>query len=238
MGLNVETDTRTDSTFQGSFYTPGIEQPDEGLGCVTQPKPAEQTIQAGQEAWVRLKKCKTWVDWLLVGETLLVGRAEAMRAAHSNKPQGRRYNEEIGDWLKTTGLSDIHKSTRSRLFECLAHRKDIEAWLAALTTSERLKKLNHPEAVLRHWKSTIVKKPDDGKEKKPSQVERLTASLIESEEERAELKREVERGCPFTRQDTARDIAGVVFRMTSPSKAREVARELNRLARQAAEACA
>ena len=47
------------------------------------------------------------------------------------------------------------------------------------------------------------------------------------------MKREVERGAPFTRQDTARDIAGVVFRTISPSKAREVARELNRLVRAA-----
>jgi hypothetical protein len=49
---------------------------------------------------------------------------------------------------------------------------------------------------------------------------------------------DVERGSPFTRQDTARDIAAVVFRMISPSKAREVARELSRLARETAGASA
>ena len=65
----------------------------------------------------------------------------------------------------------------------------------------------------------------------PSHVEQLKTALIESQEEAAKFKREAERLTPFTREDTARNIAGVVFRTVSPSKAREIARELNRLVR-------
>ena len=48
------------------------------------------------------------------------------------------------------------------------------------------------------------------------------------------MKREVERGGPFTLQDTARDIAAVVFRTISPPRRRAMwLAELNRLVRAA-----
>ena len=95
------------------------------MSCPGQPILSE-CIRAGQEAWQRLSSGQTRQDWLLVGKACQLLRIEAMRAAHTNRPEGRR-----------------------------------------------------------------------------------------------------------TRQDTARDIAGVVFRTISPSKEREVARELNRLVRAA-----
>ena len=162
-------------------------------------------------------------------------RAEAMHTAHVNKPEGRRYNQEYSNLLKDYGFADIDKAVRSKLFFILDNLAEVEKWLATVPTNKRLE-LNHPHTIWRAYQRTVVKKPEDGK--KPSHVAKLTTSLIESQEENAKLKREVERGAPFTRQDTARDIAGVVFRTISPSKAREVARELNRLVRavEAAEA--
>lgn len=60
-----------------------------------------------------------------------------MRAAHTNKPEGRRYNEEFSYWLKANKFGSVDKSTRSRLLECLARRDEIESWRVTLATSDR-----------------------------------------------------------------------------------------------------
>jgi hypothetical protein len=226
MGLDMQSDTLPSATFQGPPYTVAV-------GCPGQPK-SHGCIWDAQEAWKRLSSGHTRQDWLLVGRACQLLRAEAMHTAHVNKPEGRRYNQEYSDLLKAYGFAGIDKAVRSKLFFILDNNAEIEKWLTTVPAHRRLE-LNHPQTIWRAYQRTIIKKRDDGK--KPSHVERLTTSLIESQEENTRLKREAERGSPFTRQDTARDIAGVVFRtILSPSKAREVARELNRLARQAAEA--
>ena len=222
----METDTRTDETFQGPSFTIEVD-----LGCPGQPKLTE-CIRAAQEAWHRLSSGHTFQDWLLVGKACQLLRVEAMRTAHTNKPEGRRYNEEFSDLLEANGFAGIDRAVRSKLFFILDNIAEIEKWLATVPANKRLT-LNHPQTIWRAYQRTVVRRPDDGKEKKPSHIEQLKAALIESEEAAAKFKREAERRIPFTRQDTARDIAGVVFRTVSPSKAREVARELNRLARSA-----
>jgi hypothetical protein len=225
----VEVDTRTDLTFQASLHTIKVKGPDD-LGCAAQPK-SNECIQDAKEAWkrLRLSSVKTWRDWMLMGKAFQHLRTEAMRAAHVNKPEGRRYNQEFSYLLKANDLDEVDKATRSRLFAIL-NNPEIESWLATLPTNKKLR-LNHPDAIWRAYQNSLGKRPDGSK--KPSQVEKLT-------EENARLKREVEHGSQFTRQDTAHDIAGVIFRtVLSPWKAREIARELDRLAaRQTAEACA
>ena len=225
----MQTDTEVLSKRQDQ---PAIDTENGNLECTVHPKSVEDRIRVGREAWERLSSGQAWNDWLLVGEALLAGRMEAMRAAHTNKPEGRRYNEEFSHWLKITRFDAVEATTRKRLLKCLEHRNEIQAWRATLTTN-KLHVLNHPGVVLRRWQKTIVKKPDDDASKKPSHTEKLKASIIALEEDNTRMKREVERGGPFTRQDTARDIAAVVFRTISPSKARDVARELNRLVRAA-----
>jgi hypothetical protein len=236
----VRTHSETESKRQEPFAarqvleaTRAIKGPDD-LGCAAQLK-SNECIRAAQEAWGRLSSGHTRHDWMLVGKACQLLRAEAMRAAHANKPEGRRYNQEFSDLLKANGFDGIDKATRSRLFAILDDITEIESWLATVPANKKLR-FNHPDTIWRAYQKTIIKKSDDGK--KPSHVEKLTTALIESEEEKAKLKREVERGSLFTRRDTARDIAGVVFRMISPSKAREVARELNRLAREVEKAAA
>jgi hypothetical protein len=232
----VQTHTQTEPERQEPF-TVEIKWPD-NMGCVTQPNP-EQIIRAGLEAWSQLKKCKTFASWLTVGEAMLAIRTEAMRGAHVNAPEGRRYQQEFSYLLKKSRCEDgsnfeeIDKGTRSRLIECVTNRKEIETWLATLTTSER-QKLNHPEAVLRRWKKATSKKPDETAPKKPSHTEKLTASIVTLEEENARMKRAIERGGGdlWTPQDTPKDIARVIFGTISRSKAREVAREINKLARE------
>jgi hypothetical protein len=164
---------------------------------------------------------------MIIGKAFQFLRTEAMYSAHANKPQGRRYNQEFSDLLKANGFDGIDKGTRARLFLVLGHEAAIDDWLATVPPNKRLR-LNHPDTVWRAYQKTIVKKSGGGK--KPSQVETLT-------EENARLKREVELGYQFSRQDTAHDIAVVVYQtILSASKAKEVARELHRLARQTAEA--
>jgi len=46
----------------------------------------------GTAAWKGLKTCKSYTDWLLVGEALQVGREWAMNQASTNKPEGKAYN--------------------------------------------------------------------------------------------------------------------------------------------------
>jgi hypothetical protein len=207
---------------------------EEDLGCTVQPKPVEHCVRVGQEAWTRLTNCQSWNDWLLVGEALLLGRSECMRTAHTNKPEGRRYNEEFSDWLKANKFDGIDKSTRSRLFECLAHRAQIEAWLVTLATNDRLKKLNHPAVVLRHWQKTQVKKPDNAEPKK-SPVAKLKETIVKLEEENHRLVRDNKHNAPFTPQDSSKDIAGYVWRTIheTPKFARSIARHLTEIAREA-----
>ena len=169
---------------------------------------------------------------MLVGKACQWLRTEALATSHSNKAEGGRYNREFSELLKGQGFDAIDKSTRSRLLCILDNIDAVEKWLATVHANKRLT-LNHPHTIWRAYQRTVVKKPDDGKKKKPSHVEQLKASLIESQEEVAKFKREAESRIPFTYADTARSIAVVVYRTVSPSKAREVARELNRLVRAA-----
>ena len=117
----------------------------------------------------------------------------------------------------------------SRLFECLAHRSEIEAWLATLPINLRIK-LNHPEVVLRRWRKTQVKKLDDTA-KKPSHIEKLNQVIVVLEEQNERLAREA----PITPRDKPRDQAAIVWRLLqrSPSAARALCRELSKLARTA-----
>jgi hypothetical protein len=210
------------------------EPPTLAIGLTVKPK-IEDCVRAGQEVWSRLTSCQSWKDWLLVGEALAAGRIEAMHTAHTNKPEGRRFNQEFGDWLRTNKFDSVHKTTRSQLLKCLDRRAEIENWRATLTTSERLN-LNHPVAVLRRWQKTIVaKKPEDAAPKKPSNVERLNQSVIRLEEENAKLRREAKNNAPFTARDRAKDSAGIIWRNIeqTPKLARSIARELIELARQA-----
>lgn len=184
--VNMEADTGIDSTFQGSLCPVTVTHPD--LGCPGQPK-SHGCIWDAQEAWRRLSSGHTRQDWLLVGKACQLLRAEAMHTAHVNKPEGRRYNQEYSGLLKAYGFAGIDKAVRSKLFFILDNITEIEKWLATIPANKRVE-LNHPQSIWRAYQRTIVKKPDDGK--KPSHVEQLRASLIESQEENARLRHEIE----------------------------------------------
>src|SRR6516162_2676481 len=111
-----------------------------------------QVCTAGSKAWVRLKKNKTWSDWLAVGAALQIGREVSMHYAGVNKPEGKGYNIAFGEWLTEYKLDDMDKADRSRLFSVMDELPRIEEWRRTLTTTERLR-LNHPSTVWRKWKA-------------------------------------------------------------------------------------
>ena len=110
----------------------------------------DRIVRQGTAAWKRLKKDKSWTDWLAVGEALQVGRELAMYQAGTNEPSGKGYSQAFSRWLVANKLDDMDKSDRAKLFKVMDNLAAIEQWRAKLTLSERLK-LNHPVTVLRNY---------------------------------------------------------------------------------------
>jgi hypothetical protein len=113
-------------------------------------KDVDRIGRAGQAAWKRLQKCKSWSDWMAVGEALLAGRTLAMQKAETNRPEGKGYNQVFSQWLAHYGLSEIDKSARAKLLYVMEHRADIEDFRAGLPLNVRME-LSHPTSVLRRW---------------------------------------------------------------------------------------
>jgi hypothetical protein len=195
------------------------------LDCPTY-HPDEAVIRAGQEAWCRLRSNATWDDWKQVGQAHVIGRHKAMIEAGVNQPIGRRYNDAFGTWQREFGFENLDKGDRARLFEVVGHLTKIEAWLATLTTSERLR-LNHPTTVLRKWKGSTVA-PDPNAAPKLSAYAQLNEAHVQLIEKHHRLQREIETGGGdlWTPQDTADDIANVMVRKLPTNKAERVARAM------------
>ena len=145
----------------------------------------ERVVRQGQEAWRRLKKEKSWQDWLKVGEALLVGREWAMHQAGVNRPEGKGYAMAFSEWLSRYKLDDMDKGDRARLFACMDNLGLIEQWRSTLTQTERLK-LNHPNSVWRKWQKAVEPpaQQDGTAEPRPS----LRDSVVTLSEENEQLK--------------------------------------------------
>ena len=120
-------------------------------------------IEAGQAAWKRLQERPkaTWQDWLVVGQALVVGRAEVMQEASTNRPFGLRYSRLMKKWLTQNGLNDINDQERYRVILCLENLSAIEKWRNDLPWAQRVR-LNNPKAVWGRWKkSTTQPKPEN-----------------------------------------------------------------------------
>ena len=120
----------------------------------------DRVSRQGTEAWRRLKREKSWGDWIKVGEALQVGRDWAMNQASTNKPEGKGYNLAFGEWLVKYKLDDMDKGDRCRLFEVIDNLPMIEQWRKTLTLNQRLS-LNHPNSVLRKFKRAIEPEQKD-----------------------------------------------------------------------------
>jgi hypothetical protein len=141
-------------------------------------KDTQTVIERGQAAWQRLlsQEQETWSDWLAIGEAIKEASTAMMRALGLNRPEGKRWADNFGEWLRETGFYKIDKAVRSRLKKCMEHRVEIEEWRASLPVEKRVN-YNHPTTVLRNWSaafgvSAAVKKG-------PTKVEQLTAANLE-----------------------------------------------------------
>src|SRR6185369_3949575 len=90
------------------------------------------TITAARAAWARLRSNPTYHDWLLVGEALQIGRANAMREARTNRPKGRGYNTAFSMWLRDNGFADTDSMTRLALLTWVENRDAIASWYETL----------------------------------------------------------------------------------------------------------
>jgi len=151
-------------------------------------KDVDRIGRAGQAAWKRLQKCKSWSDWMAVGEALLTGRTIAMQAAETNRPEGKAYNQIFSQWLARYGLSEIDKSARAKLLYIMEHRGDVEDFRAGLPMNVRME-LNHPTSVLSRWQTAIkVTKPKPPKPNYVGENEALAEQIRELEAARETAK--------------------------------------------------
>jgi hypothetical protein len=127
---------------------------------------AQLIFSEARAAQERLKSGNAFNDWLIYGTALVNIRSSAMAAAHTNKPEGRRYCAEIGALLKEHDLDGIGKGARSCLLKVMEHKPEIEAWLATLPIAKRLK-LNHPQTVFSAWKRATAPPKEEKPEPKP-----------------------------------------------------------------------
>jgi hypothetical protein len=163
----------------------------------------ERVCRQGTQAWQRLKKEKSWGDWLKVGEALQVGREWAMNQAGTNQPKGKGYNTAFGEWLTQYKLDDMDKGDRKRLFDVMDNLPQIEDWRQRLPLINRLK-LNHPNAVLRKWQAFMKpeEQPDPNAPPKPT-LRDSVANL--SEENAAKNQRIAELEARLQEAEAARE---------------------------------
>ena len=162
----------------------------------------DRVSRQGTEAWRRLKREKSWGDWIKVGEALVVGRDFAMNAAGTNRPEGKGYNLAFGEWLAQYKLDDMDKGDRCRLDNLV----NVTAWRQTLTLSQRLT-LNHPSSVWRKFKKAIEPAADPTAEPKPTlrdsvamlseenhvkdnQIAQLCERIVELEQELASMTKQ------------------------------------------------
>jgi hypothetical protein len=142
----------------------------------------------GTKAWNDLKKSKDWGHWMIVGESLQAGRNEAMRAAGTNRPEGRGYNELFSQWIDRYKLAEIPKDVRAHLLQLMEHRSEIEEYRLSLPLGERLR-MNHPTVVLRNWRK-LNPDPDKKPRRKAQKVNAnaLQGTIMALEEELEALR--------------------------------------------------
>ena len=109
-------------------------------------------IRHAQQAWHQVKADPSLFCWLEVGRGLEVGRAIAMRQAHTDRPRGKAYNLAFSHWLKEHQLDGVNEADRHALLQILDNRAAIGAWHASLPYAEQFG-LNHPAVLWRKYKA-------------------------------------------------------------------------------------
>jgi hypothetical protein len=164
-------------------------------GGTVPPSTNECRVIEGSKAWTRLKhnSLQNWIDWLLVGAALLIGRREAMRIACSNRPIGGRYRQAFTWWLRENGFSDLEKRTRADLLRTMECLEQIELWRAGLKEDDRLR-INHPTTIWRRWSASKQGATSRGRSRAEQYKEEVRRLQEENDNLRLKLER-ISAGC-------------------------------------------
>jgi hypothetical protein len=156
-----------------------------------------ETYSRGRDALCRLKQGRDYSDWIVFGWGVWEAREEAFEQigmAGSNLPRSLRlgggYSKAFSAILKREGLDDefIDRTTRNQLFEIIGNLPSIEAHRDLLSPTERAK-LNHPSAVLRHFKRSGAAQDERASWRpSPSKTDNLLEELTLAREEIERLR--------------------------------------------------
>jgi hypothetical protein len=172
------------------------EPQDDGEGApdgLSQDNPIDEetTIKLAKDAAGRLLSGNTFDDWVAVGNGVIAVRMRAMRAAKTNRPEGRKYAEAFEEELAEAGLEKIagDKAVRSRLHDILENLNEVEAWLQTLPSNKRLE-YNHPNTVWRHFSKYNLRVTEDQRTVMmlENQNTELKKKLDQKDKENADLK--------------------------------------------------
>jgi hypothetical protein len=194
----------------------------------------ERKEREAEAAAERIKRGDHWLDWIAVGEGLVIGRLRAMRKAGTNQPIGAAYNRAFGDWMdQHKWARDLDRATRNHAMWAAENRNEIDRWRETLAQNVRAR-MNHPTTMKRQFEAAHRVPVDEPKQvespiqKRDREIERLAA------ENQALRKRAEADGSLFDLkgdkvEDIARAIAGNIslHRLTSLQKA--IAAEIARL---------
>lgn len=172
----------------------------------------ERIERIAEEAAARIAKGQHWLDWLAIGEGLVVGRLRSMRRSGMNRPEGSAYNRAFGDWMDAHKWArDLDKATRNHAMWCADHRAEIEYWRETLAANVRAN-LNHPTSIKRRYEAAHKVDKDESEnvetESRAKQLERRCAEL---EDEVMTLKSNRESGYVDPTRTKAKEMARIVF---------------------------
>jgi hypothetical protein len=129
----------------------------------------ERLRQEAEPAAERIKSGKHFDDWMRIGRFVSYGQALCMRKAGTNKPEGKKYNTVMREWLRRYRLHTIigDSGMRSRLVYLVEHEAEVIEWRKTLMQNHR-EKLNSPNAVYPAFKKFMEPPTAEKKEHAPS----------------------------------------------------------------------
>jgi hypothetical protein len=150
----------------------------------------ERVEKRAEEAAARIAKGQHWLDWLAIGEGLVVGRQRAMRRSGTNRPEGSAYNRCFGDWMDGHKWArDLDKATRNHSMWCADHRDEIERWRETLASNVR-NNMNHPTTIKRRYEAShAIEKDASERQKTETKAQQLERRCAELEDELIEAKK-------------------------------------------------
>lgn len=179
-----------------------------------------------EEAAQRVRRGNHWLDWLAIGEGLVIGRLKAMRRAGTNQPMGATYNRAFGEWMDAHQWArDLDKAARNHAMWAADNRDAIERWRETLAANVRAM-INHPTTTKRRFEAAFKVKADGVV--RQSLKEKFEAELLRLEEENTALRKRLDKeGSLFDlKQDSVKTIAATIAGSVTPYRLGELAKAL------------